>query len=172
MLLISQSKMIFSLLIATLLLFYIFIPMLKWVRYLSAAVLVGGIYLLFLPSIYKNYQLEKKGIHTTGILLAKKCEGRNSQIISYKFQVENKEYLGKGTPGVGNQTCETFQLGEQVFITYLASDLGINTPEREVRSGVFLSLIFSFSMFAFLIWLNSEQTRFRKEKLSKRVRNV
>ena len=164
--------MIHSLLIAAPVLLYILTPLQKHARYILAAVVVGGLYLLFWPSTYKNYRLEKEGLHTVGTLLSKKCEIKNSQTISYKFRVGSKEYMGSRKPGAGNQACETFQVGDQVFITYLASDPNINTPEREVNSGVFLGIFFSFAMVGWLAWINAAQTRFRQEKLRKRAKNA
>lgn len=164
--------MILSILIAAPVLLYIFIPLQKRARYVLATVVVGGLYLLFWPSTYKNYRLEKEGLHTVGTLLSKKCEVKNSQTISYKFHVGAKEYVGSRKPGAGNQPCENFQVGDQVFITYLANDPDINTPEREVNSDIFLGIFFSIAMVGWLAWMNAAQTRFRQERLRKRAKNA
>jgi hypothetical protein len=113
--------MILTFLIVIPVLLYILIPMPKPTRYVLAGVLVGGMYLLFWPSTYKNYRLEKVGQHTTGILLSKNCEVKKNQTISYKFSAGSYEFSGKGKPGAGNQSCEHFQVGDQVFITYLTT---------------------------------------------------
>jgi hypothetical protein len=164
--------MIHTLVIAVPVLLYILIPMSKHARYVLAVLVVGGLYLLFWPTTHKNYRLEKEGMHTVGTLLSKKCEIKNSQTISYKFQAGGKEYMGARRPGVGNQSCENFKVGDQVFITYVTSDPSINTPDREVSSGVFLGVLFSIAMVVCLAWINAEQTRFWNEKLSKRAKNA
>lgn len=162
--------MIHSLVIATPVLLYILIPLPKHARYVLAVLVVGGLYLFFWPTTYKNYRLEKEGLHTVGTLLSKKCEIKNSQTISYKFQADGKEYVETRRPGAGNRPCENFQVGDQVFITYIASDPSINTPDREVRSGIFLGVFFSIAMVVCFAWINTVQTRFWNKK--KRVKNA
>jgi hypothetical protein len=157
--------MIFAVLILMLLYMVIFLQ--KPARYIFAGILAGGLHLLFWPSMYKGYRLEKDGRHTTGVLLDKKCEIKKSQTVSYKFRVGSNEYAGRGKPGAGNQSCENFQIGDQIFITYLRSDPNINTPDREVDSDIFIGIFFAAGIFACLVWCNGKQARFLAEKKKK-----
>jgi hypothetical protein len=141
----------------------------KPVRYIVALAVVLGLYLLFWPSTYKSYQLEKYGRHTTGKVLSKRCAGK-SQIVSYQFKLEGKEIFGQGKPGIGNQSCDSFHVGDQIFITYLSRDPNINTPEREVDSPYILGALFAVGLFVWLIWAMGEQKRFISEKRRKKKR--
>jgi hypothetical protein len=161
--------MILILIVVAVLVAYILIPFSKTARHGVAAVLVGILYLLFWPSNYKNYKLEKYGSHTTGILLNKSCEVRSNQMIWYKFQINEKYVDGMGRPGAGNQACEDFKIGDQVFVTYLADDPIINSPDREVHSGIIIAPLFFLMVFVALVSANGAQTRFQKAKKSKKL---
>jgi hypothetical protein len=151
---------------------YILIPMPKRIRYVAAALLVGGLYLLLWPITYKNYRLEREGQHTTGILINKSCEIRNSQIFFYKFVVDGKEFTGKGAPGKGNQSCERIQNGDQVFVTYLPGDPYVSSAERAVDSDIILGVFFTLGLLAGLIWINGAQTQFWTEKRARKRKNA
>jgi hypothetical protein len=62
--------------------------------------------------------------------------------IAYKFLVGPAEFIGSGSPGRGNQGCSTFQVGDQVFVTYLPADPEINVPSRDVDSNIALTVLF------------------------------
>lgn len=161
--------MILVLIVALLL--YILIPTPRPARYVLAGLLVGGLYLQFWPSTYKSYRLEKEGQHTTGTLVSKTCGLRNRQMIAYRFQAGGQEFVGVDRSSAANRTCGHSQAGDQIFVTYLASDPTINTPEREVGSDIFLGILFSIGIFAWLVWCNAVQERFLAEKRRKKANN-
>lgn len=153
-----------SLLIAVPVLAYILIPLSKSGRYLVAAALVASFYWMFWPITHRNYQLDKEGRHTTGVLLSKDCSRAKHPSITYQFHVGGTAYTATGEPGSGNQSCTTFQIGDQVFITYLPNDPDVNVAEREVDSDFFLGILGHLLMFPALVWIKGEQSRFLKEK--------
>lgn len=164
--------MFFTLLIAIPLFLYILIPLKPRARYLVAAALIGGMFFLFWPSMHQTYRLEKEGRHTAGIVLEKSCETKRTQTVTYKFQVGDTEYGGRGAPGAGNARCENFGIGDQVSITYLGSDPNINRPDRSVDSDIVLGTIFLLGLFPLLVWGNAAQMRFVQEKRRKRAQNT
>jgi hypothetical protein len=147
---------------------FIVTPLSKKARYWWAAILVGVVQMLFLPSNYQSYRLEKYGSHTVGTLLGKDCSVEKNQKISYQFVVDGQEFRGAGEPGAGNVGCRHFEPGDQVFITYLAENPAINVPAREASSHVFALIVFSLLIYGFLVYANGEQARFRREKLARK----
>lgn len=154
-----------------LILAFILIPMRKRVRNVLATLVVAGTALISWPNIYESFQLENYGQHTTGILIEKFCEVKRSSTITYKFLVNRISFIGKGNPGSGNQSCELFKVGDQVFVTYLLVDPNVSRPERAVSSEIFIWLILLIVFFLLLLWFNSEQhnVRSKKEKRKKKI---
>lgn len=164
--------MIVTLLIAVPCLLFLLVPLKKRVRYIVAGILMGGLCLLFWPTTYKNFRLEKQGMHTTGILISKSCTPKKRQKISYKFTVGSTEFEGIGKPGAGNQSCENFQIGDQVFLTYLPDDPKTNSPGRKVDSNFILLSCLAIFLYFFLVWGNREQGRFLEEKRRRKPNNT
>jgi hypothetical protein len=162
-------RMVYTMLIVAPILLYLLFPMSnKPIRYVLAFAVALGVYLLFWQSTNRSYQLEKYGRHATGIVLSKRCEGKSTQIVSYKFKLEEKEFFGQGKPGRGNQSCNSFHVGDQIFITYLGSNPDVNTPEREVDSPYIMGALATIGLFGLLIWGKGDQERFMSKKRKKK----
>ncbi len=142
---------------------YLLLPLSKTTRYVGATIIVGAMYAAFWPSIHKNYLLEKAGYQTTGVITAKSCDGGRTQRIEYKFLAGDKEASGASLINTNNHSCDRPRVGDQIFVTYLVDDPSVNLPEREVKSHLFLGILFALGGMVSLVWLNGEQARSRKK---------
>ncbi|MBX9801063.1 MAG: hypothetical protein K2Y13_16530 [Burkholderiaceae bacterium] len=146
---------------------YIVIPVKKKYRYFGAFFVTIFYCLLLFPSLRQTHLLSKYGVHQTGILISKNCSVKSKPQIQYRFMVGEKQVTGSGRPGEGNPSCQNFQIGDQVFITYLPSDETINVAERGVEDHTLAAIVSFIALYFFLLWVGNEQEKFRKNKLSK-----
>lgn len=153
-----------TILFAAILVGYIFVPLSKVQRYLAALLIVALFNVLMFPSVSRNFKLQNQGIHTAGVLVEKDCAAQNQQRIKYRFSAAGRELVGEGRPGQGNKSCEAFQAGDQVFITYLPDTPEVNVPERAVDSWLKTGLVFSALLVFLLAWMNKAQAEFRQRK--------
>lgn len=144
-------------------LLYLIIPMRKKYRYFGALFVTIFYLLIFLPSLRQDHRLAQYGVQQTGVLTSKNCDMKNKQRIEYRFVVNQKEVSGAGRPGHGNQACENFKIGDEVFVTYLADDETINVPERNIEDHVFGWSFGFFALYLCLLWIGNEGERFRKK---------
>ncbi|MFZ6645574.1 hypothetical protein ACO0LO_07655 [Undibacterium sp. TJN25] len=144
-------------------LIYLFIPLSRKARYLSAIALVGGICLYSLPSIQKDHQLEKAGYSTAGVVTAKECKGGKTQRIEYQFLARDEQVKGNSIINTNNNSCNTPKIGDQIFVTYLMDAPEINAPAREVNSHIFLLSLLALSLVPGLAWANKELHRSKQK---------
>lgn len=156
--------MLYKIAIAALLLLCIVIPVRKKYRYVLTLLVCITVFLLFLPTLRLNHLLAKSGVQHVGVLIKKNCERANAPYIEYRFTVNKEDIVGSGRPGRGNQSCESFQIGDQVFITYLPGNEAINRAEREVESSVFAPVAGFFALYIVLILLGNSHEKFRNKK--------
>jgi hypothetical protein len=153
-----------TILFAAILVGYIFVPLAKAPRYLLALLIVVLFNVLMFPSVSRNLKLQDEGVHTAGVLIEKDCAAQNQQRVKYRFAVAGRELVGEGRPGQGNKSCEAFQAGDQVFITYLLGTPEVNVPERAVDSWLKTGLVFSVLLVFLLAWMNKAQAAFSQRK--------
>lgn len=144
-----------------------FFPLPNKTRLLLAA-LVGVLFLgSAWPTMQRDTRLANEGLHTTGRMIGKKCEGKDGRNdrIDYEFIVGETVVKGNGKPGHGNQPCSSFKVGDQVFITYLAADPATNIPDAVAKSNnsllYFFSLVISVSVFFLNVGVTNSKSRKR-----------
>lgn len=147
-------------------LLYIIIPIKKKYRYFGALFVTIFYVLIFLPSLRQGHLLARHGVQQTGVLTSKNCDINSKPHIEYRFVVDHKEISGAGRPGQGNQHCDNFKIGDQVFVTYLPDDVTTNVAERNVESHVFGATFGFFALYLCLLWLGNEQEKFKKKKVT------
>lgn len=150
---------------AMLLLLMLIIPLSKWSRIWAGIALTILLLSAAGPSLYSEYQLSQEGAHTAGTLAKKECRGKYSPI-EYTFLVGDKKFVGRGSVG-GWEQCGAYQIGQQIFVTYLPSDPNVSVPLREQPNQLFIMVLLLLSAVVFAVWANAEQHRIRKTNRAK-----
>ena len=153
-----------TLILAAITALYLLIPMGTAARWAGAITITLAFHAIAWPSNRENYLLENHGIETTGFVVAKDCRKTSAQWVTYRFSAEGKDYEGRYGVGGGRTGCEGIFIGTQTFVTYLKYDPTISRPVREADSLWFTGLLLTLGVTGMLIWMNSEQTRFRERK--------
>jgi hypothetical protein len=146
------------------LILYIVVPLKKTMRYIAAFFVTVILFSLFAPSVYQGYLFSKRGIEHVGVVTGKDCGTKNTEMVSYKFTVDAKEFPGSGRPGPGNQGCDRLNIGDQVFITYLPGAEMSSAPSKTVGNGLYMFILSAPLFFIFLLWIGNAQEKFRKRK--------
>lgn len=114
-------------------------------------------------------KLMVNGTAVNGFVTETSCA--NSMTFSYRFNVGEKNFVGKGGDGYGNQPCSSLKPGDGATVFYLASDPQLNIPGDPAARLIsefsaialvaffvpILLLLILFSVFK--LWRNREKSR-------------